>query len=273
MNKVCITIFCPMLLIVSSCNTQKSPSQIATTLSDPIVNTNSENANQLMITADYLMGKFDPTQHPEFILIPAKYRDEELRYIRKDVLQSFILMYEAATKEGIVLKIKSATRNFENQKRIWEKKWTGKTILEDNINAATDIKDDLNRAKKILEYSSMPGTSRHHWGTDMDFNAFTNEWFEKGEGLILYTWLLNHASEYGFCQPYTKIGSDRKIGYFEEKWHWTYMPVSGKLTELAKLTLKNEMISGFLGAETASKIDVVQNYILGISPKCMSTKN
>ena len=51
------------------------------------------------------------------------------------------------------------------------------------------------------------------------------------------------------------------------------MPVSTKLTEQAKLNLKNEMISGFLGAETAAKIDVVQNYILGISPACTSTKN
>ena len=69
------------------------------------------------------------------------------------------------------------------------------------------------------------------------------------------------------------MGSDRKTGYFEEKWHWTYLPVSTKLTEQAKLNLKNEMISGFLGAETAAKIDVVQNYILGISPACTSTKN
>lgn len=273
MNKVSIPLFCSMMVILCSCNAQKPSSEIATSISYPMSDSHIEKSDQALITVDYLMGKFDPAQHQEFMLIPPKYRDEELRYIRKDVFQSFVLMYEAAAKEGIFLKIRSATRNFENQKRIWENKWTGKTILEDNINAAADIKDDLKRAKKILEYSSMPGTSRHHWGTDMDFNAFDNTWFESGEGLLLYTWLINHASEYGFCQPYTKMGSDRKTGYFEEKWHWTYLPVSTKLTKQAKLNLKNEMISGFLGAETAAKIDVVQNYILGISPACTSTKN
>jgi zinc D-Ala-D-Ala carboxypeptidase len=222
---------------------------------------------------DYMMGKFDPALHEDFTIIPPKYRDEDIRYIRKDVLVGFIKMYEAAEKQGYKLVIRSATRNFDNQKRIWENKWTGKTILEDGINAAKDIENDITRAKKILEYSSMPGTSRHHWGTDLDFNSFDNAWFETGEGLKLYQWLQTNAHLYGFCQPYTKMGSDRISGYFEEKWHWTYMPVSEKITQQAKLKIKNEMIKGFLGAETASAIDVLNNYILGISPSCLNISN
>ena len=148
MNKVSIPLFCSMMVILSSCNAQKPSSEIATSIYYPMSDSHIEKSDQALITVDYLMGKFDPAQHQEFMLIPPKYRDEELRYIRKDVFQSFVLMYEAAAKEGIFLKIRSATRNFENQKRIWENKWTGKTILEDNINAAADIKDDLKRAKK-----------------------------------------------------------------------------------------------------------------------------
>ena len=34
-------------------------------------------------------------------------------------------MAEAAKKEGVILTIISATRNFESQKRIWENKWNG----------------------------------------------------------------------------------------------------------------------------------------------------
>ena len=62
---------------------------------------------------------------------------------------------------------------------------------------------------------------------------------------------------------------ERKSGYFEEKWHWTYMPLSKKYTDMAKKWIKNEMISGFLGAETATKVDMVNNYILSISPACL----
>jgi len=273
MDKIKSLIFYTLFFACTACNAQKPASDVPLTVPESQIIFDNIHGNGFVSTSDYLMGKFDPAQHPDFVLIPAKYRDEEQRYIRKDVLNAFISMFDAASKEGIILKIRSATRNFESQKRIWENKWTGKTILEDNINAAKEIHDDLIRAKKILEYSSMPGTSRHHWGTDIDLNAFDNRWFEEGEGLKLYSWLLTHASQYGFCQPYTKIGSDRQTGYFEEKWHWTYLPVSIKLTEMAKISLKNEMILGFLGSETAQKIDVVKNYVISISPSCKVLKN
>jgi zinc D-Ala-D-Ala carboxypeptidase len=119
-----------------------------------------------------------------------------------------------------------------------------------------------------LKYSSMPGTSRHHWGTDMDFNALTNEFFDKGKGKKIYTWLVANAHKYGFCQTYSAMGSDRTTGYQEERWHWSYTPISIRLTEIAKARIKDDMISGFLGSETALEIEVVEKYILGISPKC-----
>ncbi len=254
-------------IISLSCKAQKSdlPTVI---VSDIKTKSLPEKPTQSRFSTAYLIGKFDPATHADFTTIPSKYRDEEIRYIRIDVLDAFIKMYNAAVKDGIYLKIISATRNFDNQKRIWENKWTGKTILEDHVNAAKDISDEVTRAKKILQYSSMPGTSRHHWGTDLDFNSLNNKWFESGEGLKIYQWLTTNASEYGFCQPYTKHGTDRNTGYFEEKWHWTYLPVSQELTKLAADSLTNNMISGFLGSHVAKEIDVVNNFILGISPAC-----
>jgi len=222
---------------------------------------------------EYLMGKFNPIEHADFIEVPLEYADQKGRYIRKEVLEAFINMYNEAAKEGIFLKIKSATRNFDHQKTIWENKWLGKTILEDGVNALKDIKNPKERALKILQYSSMPGTSRHHWGTDMDFNSFNNDWFDQGEGLKLYTWLKINAHKYGFCQPYTAINEERPNGYFEEKWHWTYLPTSTRLTDLAKIQLTDEMISGFKGSETALEIGVVSKYILGIHPSCHPSQN
>ena len=46
------------------------------------------------------------------------------------------------------------------------------------------------------------------------------------------------------------------------------MPISEGLTKLAKSKLTNEMISGFDGAEAATKIDVVSKYVLGINEEC-----
>lgn len=266
--------FTTMYLFVSmmtwSCKAQKPIQKDSAALT--IIDTTKPVADTVrldtFVNISYIMGKFDPASHALFAEIPAKYVDRSGLYLRKDVLAAFVEMYEAAKKDGVHLIIKSATRNFANQKTIWENKWNGNTILEGNINAATDIKDPAKRAIKILEYSSMPGSSRHHWGTDLDINDFTNEWFSQGEGLKIYAWMTTHAGSFGFCQPYSKIGSDRNNGYYEEKWHWTYMPVSMILTTFATQNLKNEMISGFKGAETAIEIDIVNNFVLGISPSC-----
>jgi D-alanyl-D-alanine carboxypeptidase len=224
------------------------------------------------ISASYIMGQFDPSVHPDFVEIPTQFADQKGRFIRKEVLEAFEKMFHAAKKEGVHLVIKSATRNFDAQKKIWEDKWFGRKILEDGTNAWKDIHHETQRALKILEYSSMPGTSRHHWGTDIDLNAFTNSFFEKGEGLKIYQWLQNNAAKFGFCQTYTSFDQNRKTGYQPEKWHWSYTPVSVPLTRWAQNNLSDTMISGFAGCETAGQIKIVQNYILGIHSDCFPSK-
>lgn len=219
-------------------------------------------------TLAYLMGKFDPAKHPEFVKITPPYADNNERYLRKDTYQAFIKMYEAAQKDGIKLTIISATRNFEAQKGIWEAKWTGARLVEDEDISQT-IPDPRQRALKILEYSSMPGSSRHHWGTDIDLNNLSDSHFQSGEGKKVYTWLRANAAQYGFCQPYSPKGADRPAGYNEEKWHWSYLPISKKLTALAAQKLKDDMIAGFKGAETAKSIGIVDKYVLGINEECL----
>lgn len=219
-------------------------------------------------TTDYLMGKFDPAQHPEFTLISQKHANRSDMYLRKDAYDAFIRMHDAAKQEGIRLLIISAARNFDRQKQIWEAKWTGAQPVGGQ-NIAKTIEDPVKRALKILEYSSMPGSSRHHWGTDIDLNDLNDAHFQTPEGRKVYEWLRAHAAEYGYCQPYSPQGKDRPHGYHEEKWHWSYMPVSKILTEQARKTLKDELISGFKGAETATSIGVVKKYVLGINRECV----
>lgn len=217
----------------------------------------------------YITGNFDPAKHEDFVRIEDKHTDKNDIYLRQDAYKAFKEMYEAAAKDGVKLLIRSATRNFNAQKGIWEAKWTGRRILSDGKNAAKDYPFAKGRALKILEYSSMPGTSRHHWGTDIDLNAFNNKYFESGEGLKVYNWLTQHAASYGFCQPYTAKDDQRPNGYNEEKWHWSYLPIAQQLSDQAAKILSNEMIKGFKGSEAASEINVVHNYILGINQDCL----
>lgn len=222
------------------------------------------------IQLDYIMGKFKPTKDQRFVQIAPKYANgRKDRYLRKAAYDAFLKMYEAAKKEGIELKIISATRNFATQKIIWEGKWTGKRLQEGKENLAKTTPDPVERATKILKWSSMPGTSRHHWGTDIDLNALNNAYFEKGKGLKIYKWLTANASSFGYCQPYSPKDAIRPNGYNEEKWHWSYLPLAKPLTDQAKLRLKNEMITGFKGAETAVEMQVVDHFILGINEACL----
>ena len=217
---------------------------------------------------DYLMGRFDPAKHPDFTKITAPFSDRADMYLRKDAYESFQAMFAAAQKEGVSLKIISAARNFQVQKGIWEAKWNGSRILSNGQNAAQAYPKAKDRALKILEYSAMPGASRHHWGTDIDLNNLSDKWFQQGEGQKIYTWLVKNAGNFGFCQPYSVKNEQRPDGYNEEKWHWSYLPVSQKLTTLARSQMKDNMITGFSGAETAQEIGVVKKYVLGINPQC-----
>ncbi len=259
-----------------SCVSPQNPDQSTHTsgsghLSTSIPDSTPYPANQAW-SLDYLMGKFDPVTDSNFIEIKLEHADRTGLYLRKDTYSAFIRMYEAAQHDSIRLVIRSATRNFENQKRIWENKWTGETPLESNRRANL-IADETMRAKEILKYSSMPGSSRHHWGTDIDLNAFNNRYFEEGEGLKIYQWLSVHAFEFGFCQPYTKKGISRPTGYEEEKWHWSFLRVSGHLIRLARASLRDDLINGFEGSEQAIRVGIVDNYVLGIDSLCLNIEN
>ncbi|MFN4256180.1 MAG: M15 family metallopeptidase [Saprospiraceae bacterium] len=208
----------------------------------------------------HLMGKFDPATDPDFVKIGKPYTDKPGMFLRKQAAEAFQKMADAARADGVTLKIISSTRPFEHQKNIWEGKWK---------KLAASHPNPTERALKILEFSSMPGTSRHHWGTDVDLNDLNNATFEAGgKGEKIYKWLTAHAHEFGFCQPYSPKNEARPHGYNEEKWHWSFMPISQKLLADYQKTVRNDMISGFAGAEQAVKIDAVGKYAGGISQAC-----
>lgn len=218
----------------------------------------------------YIIGKFNPATDTNFVKIANEYADRSGMYLQAEAYEAFKKMHAHAARDGVNLQIRSATRNFDRQKQIWEAKWSGKRLVDGNENLAQTTPEPVDRALKILEWSSMPGTSRHHWGTDIDLNAFNNAYFKQGEGKKVYEWLQQHADTYGYCQPYTAKGVDRPDGYNEERWHWSYMPIAEKYLASARDSLSNADISGFKGSETASSIDVKEKYIFGVAHKCQA---
>ena len=206
------------------------------------------------LTKDFVLGKFNYRTHSDFIKVETIHSSKTL-YLNKEVYTAFVNMFEAAKNDGIDLKIISGTRNFDEQKVIWERKWKTYNSLNPN-----------ERALKILTYSSMPTTSRHHWGTDIDLNSLSNSYFSSGKGQTEYNWLAKNAETYGFYQPYTEKDHGR-TGYNLEMWHWSYLPLASKYLKYYNNNIKYSDIEGFKGDSLAQSIQMIDRYVNGLSKK------
>nr|MCU0368233.1 D-alanyl-D-alanine carboxypeptidase family protein [Cyclobacteriaceae bacterium] len=70
----------------------------------------------------------------------------------------------------------------------------------------------------------------------------------------------------GFCQPYTSKSGGR-TGYEEEKWHWSYLPLSGEFLKQYNKQMQYADIKGFAGSEISKSLDVITQYVNGVACK------
>lgn len=153
--------------------------------------------------------------------------------LQKEVFDAFQEMKKAALKEGITIKIVSGYRSFNRQKSIWNRKY--------NKYIAQGLSPDA-ALQKIIEYSTIPGTSRHHWGTDIDIidasvkmpkNLLSeSNYSENGVYFNLKKWMDKNAETYGFYLVYTNTTSRKGFKY--EPWHYTYKPLSKPMLKAFK---------------------------------------
>ncbi|MNS25377.1 D-alanyl-D-alanine carboxypeptidase [compost metagenome] len=144
-------------------------------------------------------------------------------------------MQVAAAHEGFNLQAASSWRGFERQLAIWNGKWRGERPLLDADNQPLDALqlDDMERLHAILRWSALPGTSRHHWGTDLDIydpdclpagtRLALEPWEYEAGGWFadLGEWLGDHMSDFGFFLPYAKP-LDAAQGVAYEPWHISF---------------------------------------------------
>ncbi len=205
------------------------------------------------VSKEYLLGKEPYKESSLFTVIDPKYTplSKNNAYIRIETYEAFKKMYYAALEDGITLRVTSATRRYVIQRIIWEDKWVKSSIPE-----------GIERMRSILEYSSVPGISRHHWGTDIDLMSPKLSFWESEKGTKIYKWLTENAYRYGFYQPYT--ANPIRTGFSEEKWHWSYYPLSDSFTEQYRKKIKPSDLKGFVGDKYLSHIDVIEEYVFGI---------
>ncbi|HUX74392.1 MAG TPA: M15 family metallopeptidase [Steroidobacteraceae bacterium] len=148
----------------------------------------------------------------------------------------FLSLRRAAGADGIDLVPASGFRDFERQLRIWNEKYAGERPLLDaseRLVGAANLSPD-ERIDAILQWSALPGASRHHWGTDVDLidrNALAggqrlrltaDQYAPDGPFAPLAAWLDRHAARFGFFRPYRGILS----GVQAEPWHFSFAPLA-----------------------------------------------
>ncbi|TXS96436.1 M15 family metallopeptidase [Parahaliea maris] len=159
--------------------------------------------------------------------------------LHPEAARAWQALVAAARAAGFQLQIASSHRSFSRQSGIWNAKAAGKRAVHDDCGqpvamASLSPREQLHA---ILRFSALPGTSRHHWGTDLDvFDAaavpagyavqLTPEEVAPGGPFdALHTWLdqrMAAGESQGFFRPYAR---DRG-GVAPERWHLSYAPLS-----------------------------------------------
>jgi D-alanyl-D-alanine carboxypeptidase len=204
-----------------------------------------------------LIGLNQPNTDPEFIELPRETCSRSGLYLRKEAARAFLSMAEAATADGIELIVVSAARNFTYQNGIWSRKWQRPEYQQ---------LSDFEKAVDILKYSAMPGTSRHHWGTEIDLNHLENDWFLQGEGLEIARWLDANAAYFGFHQVYDD--NPARPGYLTERWHWSYLPLAASMLQAYNECIDRAVLLSLdaPGMGHVDSLHIIRDFVNGIAP-------
>ena len=159
--------------------------------------------------------------------------------LQVQVAAAFAALQADALAAGFDLEIASSFRSFGRQRTIWNGKAEGeRPVYDDSGNPIVmEQLSDREQMHAIMRFSALPGTSRHHWGSDLDvFDAralpagaslqLSQAEVETG-GIFdpLHCWLderIADNSSFGLYRPYD---CDRG-GVAPERWHLSYAPVA-----------------------------------------------
>jgi LAS superfamily LD-carboxypeptidase LdcB len=156
-------------------------------------------------------------------------------FVHTQMAESFKQLKKKGKLFGFDICIASGFRSFERQLAIWNAKFTAQRPVLNRQQVPIDMSvlTEWEKVQAILTYSALPGTSRHHWGTDIDIydrNAVPADYqlqlvsseYTHGPFKDLSLWLTENIHEFGFYLPYQSDNA----GVAPEPWHLSYTPIS-----------------------------------------------
>lgn len=156
--------------------------------------------------------------------------------------EAFNTLQVRANDAGFQLSVASSYRSYERQLAIFNGKWCGERPVLDDTDR-TLVRQDYSAEEwlhLILRFSALPGTSRHHWGTDIDI--FDPTRIPLGESLQLVpseyrvggifedlTQWLDELIAANDCEGFFRPYDQDRGGVAEEPWHLSYEPVASSV--------------------------------------------
>jgi LAS superfamily LD-carboxypeptidase LdcB len=174
--------------------------------------------------------------------------------LHADAMAAFFSLRREARKDGFDVAAISSFRDFDRQLAIWNGKYNGTRPMLDADGRALDAGalSPAERVSAILEWSALPGASRHHWGTDMDLvdrNAIPagysvqltpGEFSSEGPFGRLSAWLDGNAGRFGFFRPFQGVLS----GVRAEPWHFSFAPTAEPARRALTAAVLREALAG-----------------------------
>jgi len=228
------------------------------------------NRQQFLLSLIALPALAGISDDPDLEILTGK-KSPVLRFgLQDSASKAFEAMKKEALKQKIKLHITSGYRDYEKQMAIWNGKF--------DRYSSKGIKG-LELIRKITEFSAMPGTSRHHWGTDADIldiavlqpkNPLEPNHYVAAKGVYnrMHDWMLHNADRFDFYEAYTD--DPTRPGYKFEPWHFSYKPISaGYLKKYNKLVkVENIKLPELKGNNLITEsffADYKKKYINGIN--------
>jgi LAS superfamily LD-carboxypeptidase LdcB len=183
--------------------------------------------------------------------------------LQPDAAHAFLALRRAAARDGLDVTAASSFRDFNRQLTIWNDKYLGRRALLDRDGQALDPTQmsGTELVQAILQWSALPGASRHHWGTEIDVfdrhalgaqhtpQLVPAEFAPTGLFAPLDRWLATHAADYGFFRPYDL---DRG-GVRPEPWHLSFAPLAEPALKGLSLAV---LAAALAGVELAGAADI-----------------
>ncbi len=151
--------------------------------------------------------------------------------IHQSILVDLINLREEAAHQGFDLSVTSAYRSFERQLAIFNAKARGERAIQNEKGQVLNphTLTDEEKLFAILRWSALPGSSRHHWGTDLDIydkktvpadyrlQLIPQEFENGGPFALFHDWLDEKMQNKNF--PFFRPYSEDRGGVSPERWH------------------------------------------------------